>query len=318
LLIRTAHVIQNRQSNLAQACCGIRSIRRWAISGTPIQNKLTDFASIVKFLQVYPYSEDRVFEDDISRPWQNGDPQGFLRLKTLVRSITIGRNKSVVCLPPRIDEIRYLDFTQEEHQKYELAKIQTVAMLEEAISSTNQQKNTFNALERLNTLRLICSHGLLTRIRPSQNPEGNSIAPMMTWTERSAQECVPDASWTATASCSNCGTELLEDVLMGFYFPDTRTRGMQSSRALCEGCYSQRSASKSIRALRDQYTQFESLEDTMTSSSSSPTSITEFDQETTNIESMSTKVKALIADISVHCYDEKRFLVSKVSSLAAC
>jgi SWI/SNF-related matrix-associated actin-dependent regulator of chromatin subfamily A3 len=84
VLISKAHVIQNRQSDLAQSCCALCADKKWAITGTPIQNKLTDFLSIVKFLKVYLYSEDGVFEEDTSKPWQKGDPQGFLQLKTLV------------------------------------------------------------------------------------------------------------------------------------------------------------------------------------------------------------------------------------------
>src|SRR5438045_3650692 len=127
ILIYIAHLIQNRQSDLAQACCDLRTIRRWAITGTPIQNKLSDFTSIVKFLQVYPYSEEGQFNSDISRPWQKEDPQGFLRLKTLVRNITISQTKEVVCLPPHVDEIHHLDFLLDDHQIYESPKINTVA-----------------------------------------------------------------------------------------------------------------------------------------------------------------------------------------------
>jgi SWI/SNF-related matrix-associated actin-dependent regulator of chromatin subfamily A3 len=161
-----AHTLQNAASDLAQACCALRSSNRWAITGTPIQNKLTDFASLVKFLQVYPYSELEIFDKDISRPWRGGEQQGFLRLKALVRAITISRPKAIVNLPPRSDYIHHLDFSGEERVLYDDAKKQTVVLLQAAISSS-QGGRTFNALQRLNTLRLICSHGLLAQSNQS-------------------------------------------------------------------------------------------------------------------------------------------------------
>ncbi|KAH6689414.1 P-loop containing nucleoside triphosphate hydrolase protein [Leptodontidium sp. MPI-SDFR-AT-0119] len=115
---------KNPQSQLAQACCALRSTRRWAITGAPIQNKLADFASIVRFLRVHPYSDQKTFEEEIFGPWQNRhgtDTEVFLRLKTLVRAITISRTKAVVKLPTRVDEVHHLNFTPAEREKYEAA-----------------------------------------------------------------------------------------------------------------------------------------------------------------------------------------------------
>jgi SWI/SNF-related matrix-associated actin-dependent regulator of chromatin subfamily A3 len=134
-LIYLAHTIQNPKSYLAQSCYALRSSNRWAITGTPIQNKLTDFASLVTFLQVYPYSEQDSFDEDISRPWRRGDADGFLRLKTLVRAITISRTKRVVRLPPREDFIYHLDFALEELELYEDVKKQTIPLIRNALAS---------------------------------------------------------------------------------------------------------------------------------------------------------------------------------------
>jgi SNF2 family DNA or RNA helicase len=293
-------------------------MRRWAITGTPIQNKLTDFASIVKFLQVYPYSEDGVFEDDISRPWQKEDPQGFLRLKTLVRTIAISRTKAVVNLPPRMDEIHHLDFSSEERQKYDSARLQTVAILQAAISSANQRRNTFNALKRLNMLRLICSHGLLTRTNQIKDQVSIALGPLMIWNEIDAQESHADHPWNVATNCSNCGIDLLEDVLMDSQFPDAETRAMQSSCSLCKGCYSQVNTMDPSNVFTDFTDQCMQLPNFDISMSSFPSTLTEVDQETTNIESMSTKIKALVADLCRHCHNEKRFVYSKFPSLVPC
>lgn len=243
-----------------------------------------------------------MFEDDISRPWQKEDPQGFLRLKTLVRNITISRSKAVVSLPPRMDEIHHLDFSFEERQKYDFARLETVAMLQEAIASASQRRNTFNALKRLNMLRLICSHGLLTR--NSHTNEVNSFAPspIMIWNEAGVQESIDETPWTVATTCSNCGTDLLEDVLMGSQISDSGTRA-QSSRSLCEGCYLQINMVGPNHMINNGYMQSPHFD---TPIGSSPASFMEVDQDVTNIDAMSTKIKTLAADLSRHCCNEKR------------
>jgi SWI/SNF-related matrix-associated actin-dependent regulator of chromatin subfamily A3 len=163
IILDEAHTIQNPQNQLSQACCAVRSLRRWAITGTPIQNKLSDFASIIKFLSVYPYSEQSKFDEAISKPWHQGDRQGFLRLKTLVRAVTISRTKNVINLPSRVNEVHHLDFSPPERWKYDTARQETKSLIEEAVSLGAPKGTTVNALQRLNILRLICSHGLLAR-----------------------------------------------------------------------------------------------------------------------------------------------------------
>jgi SWI/SNF-related matrix-associated actin-dependent regulator of chromatin subfamily A3 len=306
MLIELAHIIQNHQSHLAQACCSLRSARRWAITGTPSQNKLSDFSSIVKFLQVYPYSESKVFEEEILKPWQNRlgiDTQRFLRLKTLVRAITIRRSKAVVHLPTRTDEVHHLDFAPMEREKYEAAKIHSRALLEDAISSGNESGKAFNALRLLNTLRLICSHGLLAQPSLEKNLShisgGSFDSPSLNFTN----EFLGGDLLSGRETCSSCGADILEDFLEGL--PSARVdeqREMASCKTLlCEMCNSQfgnrELASTALRpSISFGYT------------NSGPSTPGKNGNDGLRIEYMSTKIKALIADISNHCATEKRFV----------
>lgn len=304
LLTQTAHIIQNPQSQLARACCALRSSRRWAITGTPIQNKLADFASIVKFLQVHPYCVRNTFEEEIFKPWQNHrgtDAQGFLRLKTLVRAITISRTKTVVELPPRVDEIHRLNFTQPERQRYEAAKTQSRALLEDAISSGNQGYKTFNALRLLNILRLICNHGLLVQStlekKSPQTPQGS----LAVWS------LGPDSFYGnilgGAVSCSSCGANLLDDILEGSVSCgiENERQTALSEQMICEQCSSQADNDRIGRL----HWNNRDLPDSAGSSAPS-TPVVDSDVAFT-IESMSTKIKTLVADIYTHSATEKRF-----------
>jgi SNF2 family DNA or RNA helicase len=188
VVLDEAHTIQNSQNQLSQACYAVRSPRRWAITGTPIQNKLTDFASIVRFLKVHPYSEQDHFDQEISRPWHQGDRQGFLKLKTLVRAITISRTKNVVQLPSRLDEVHHLDFSPAERWMYTAATNETRSLIAQATAPYAAGCTKFNALQRLNALRLICCHGLLTRL--TQGQDRNATQSSQLGTQSSRYECI--------------------------------------------------------------------------------------------------------------------------------
>ncbi|KAH8590621.1 SNF2 family N-terminal domain-containing protein [Bisporella sp. PMI_857] len=309
VILDEAHTIQNPQSQLAQACFALRSMRRWAITGTPIQNKLTDFASLVRFLQVYPYSDQKTFEEEIVRPWQNHhntNAQGFLRLKSLVRAITIRRTKAVIQLPPRIDEVHHLNFAPAERDKYEAAKIQSRALLEEAISSGNQSSKTFNALWLLNNLRLICNHGLLAQssmekksAHMSQNSRGWCSG------EENSNPFFDDL-FGGAAACSFCGADLLEDFLEGSTSGNTDVQGQLApyGRMICERCSSQMSFNRTGQMPLGISESLDSSE------SSGPATPGEDDDGAPSIESMSTKIKALTADLSKHHATEKSVVFS--------
>ena len=293
-----AHIIQNPQSHLAQACCALRSDRRWAITGTPIQNKLADFASIVKFLQVYPYSDPKTFEEEILKPWQNRqsiDAQGFLRLKTLVRAITISRTKAVVNLPSRVDEIHHLDFSSAEREKYEAATIQSRVLLEEAISSGNQSGKTFNALWLLNILRLICNHGLLaqstieSKLPPTPRSQGGR-------SPRKVSDSFYGNVLAGSANCLNCGANLLDDLLEGSAKADfePQRQARPCDQLICERCRAQ---------TEDDRTGDLPIDSRENSGPTTPSADLDLAFTITN---MSTKIKALIADLDTHSITEKR------------
>ncbi|KAL5313425.1 hypothetical protein ACEPPN_019158 [Leptodophora sp. 'Broadleaf-Isolate-01'] len=145
IVLDEAHIIQNRSAAITKAACAIEAQHRWAVTGTPIQNRLTDLASLFEFLQIYPYSNPLVFDREILRSWQKNDKEGCLRVKMLVNFVTLYRTTAVITLPPRTDLVHYLDFNAAESQLYKSTKIRTEQVVRDAIS--NLRKGVYmNAL----------------------------------------------------------------------------------------------------------------------------------------------------------------------------
>ncbi|XP_060189935.1 DNA repair protein RAD16-like [Lycium barbarum] len=56
IILDEAHYVKDRRSNTTKATLSLESSFKWALSGTPIQNLVGDLYSLVRFLQIVPYS----------------------------------------------------------------------------------------------------------------------------------------------------------------------------------------------------------------------------------------------------------------------
>ena len=55
IILDEAHAIKDRSTNTAQACFSLSATFRWALSVTPLQNRVGELYSLVSFLRVDPY-----------------------------------------------------------------------------------------------------------------------------------------------------------------------------------------------------------------------------------------------------------------------
>lgn len=90
IVLDEAHIIRNHTTAAAIACCRLIGINRWALTGTPVQNKEMDLYSLVKFLKCTPFSNLQVF-----KKWLNLQTQGGRdRLSNLLKPLLLRRTKA--------------------------------------------------------------------------------------------------------------------------------------------------------------------------------------------------------------------------------
>ena len=163
-LIETAHFIRNANSRMARAVCALHSVARWAVTGTPIQNRLTDIAALLKFIRAHPYTDPKQFETDISRLWKSGeDEEAVKRLKHLSACLLLRRAKRTINLPSRRDMQCPVDFSREERAVYDNIRQQTITKIDEALRKGSESSRVgvyVNVLQQIESLRLICNLGL--------------------------------------------------------------------------------------------------------------------------------------------------------------
>ena len=162
IVLDEAHMIREQSTRQSKAICALTAQRRWAVTGTPVQNRLDDLGALMKFLRIKPFDEKGGFVQYIMSPFKNADPDILPKLRLLVDSITLRRLKDRIDLPPRHDHLVKLIFSEEERSLYELfAKDSSNKM--RVVAGERQKglggKSYVHVLQSILRLRLICAHG---------------------------------------------------------------------------------------------------------------------------------------------------------------
>jgi SNF2 family DNA or RNA helicase len=120
IVLDEAHMIRDHTTLQFKAMCRLQASRRWAVTGTPVQNRLDDLGALLSFLRLKPFDDRGKFLRYLVDPFKSCDPEIVPRLRVLVDSVTLRRLKDKIDLPPRVDHIVKLDFTPEERGIYDL------------------------------------------------------------------------------------------------------------------------------------------------------------------------------------------------------
>ena len=92
VVLDEAHNIKNPRSQQALAAASLTSTRRWALTGTPIQNRLSDLHSLLAFVRLAPLDDRAFWMRTVDKPITVGDPRGFHRLVTIMSAMVGWRN----------------------------------------------------------------------------------------------------------------------------------------------------------------------------------------------------------------------------------
>lgn len=168
-------MIKENSTIQAKAACDLSAERRIALTGTPLQNSLNDLFSLCRFLRLEPFTDRHIWTNYIGGPAKSGDKLAVSRLQLLTRHIALRRTKdsqttegkSILTLPPKKDQIVYLDLDQQERAFYASHhhRYKTDFLLH--AQSDTLLKNYASILQELLRLRQICCH--LALVRDSQD-----------------------------------------------------------------------------------------------------------------------------------------------------
>ena len=209
VVVDEAHCIRNSTTLSSRAITAIQAHRRWAVTGTPVQNHLGDFASLLRFLKAYPYDEREMFESDIIDCWNMGEgEEGMARLKKLAEAVMLRRSKTRIELPERRDTISWLSFRSEEADRYNRIETTVARSLEADVDAEQLPARCYtNALVSINMLRRFCDVGFHACPDLNQSEENNNAAQRSEWSAIVAQEAFDTLIAFGPVYCNRCGME---------------------------------------------------------------------------------------------------------------
>ena len=136
----------------------IKSKQRYALTGTPIENRLSELWSIFDYLMPgFLYGYD-VFRKEFETPIvKNKEKEVSDRLKKMVSPFILRRLKADVLkdLPDKMEEVRYAKLEQKQQQLYDAQVIHMKNMIQNQEAS-DFQKNKMQILAELTKIRQIC------------------------------------------------------------------------------------------------------------------------------------------------------------------
>ena len=157
-VIDEAQYIKNHTTAAAKAVKVIKSDHKFALTGTPIENSLSELWSIFDYLMpgfLYGYETfRREFETPVVK---NNDENAMKRLQRMVAPFILRRCKNDVLgdLPDKMEESRYVQLEEEQRKLYDAQVVHMQAML----SKQNKEefsRNKLKVLAELMKLRQIC------------------------------------------------------------------------------------------------------------------------------------------------------------------
>ena len=151
-----AQYIRNAGTKAAKAVKQVHATHRFALTGTPIQNRLSDLWSIFDFLMpgyLFSYTE---FRQSIEQKAVSGDETASATLGKLTAPFLLRRKKKDVLteLPDKVENIVFVDMLPEQRKLYD-AQEQALRLSLQGVSEAeylHQKIEYFSALMRLRQL----------------------------------------------------------------------------------------------------------------------------------------------------------------------
>jgi superfamily II DNA or RNA helicase len=119
-ILDEAQNIKNPMSATARAAKRLKAERRLALTGTPIENRLSEIWSIFDFVSPGLLGPLEKFEERYSRPIDAGDQKAAARLRATIHPFILRRTKGEVAkdLPEKIETDQFCELTGEQAALY--------------------------------------------------------------------------------------------------------------------------------------------------------------------------------------------------------
>ena len=161
LILDESQYIKNSESKTYKTITGIRSQHRIVLTGTPIENSLSDLWAQMNFLNRGLLGSKNYFKQEFLLPIERDkSTDASEKLQKLIQPFILRRTKEQVAkdLPSLTQETIVVEMTPEQSEFYETEKSAVRNVLLQNLQEDGLQKSTFFVLQALTRLRQIAIH----------------------------------------------------------------------------------------------------------------------------------------------------------------
>ena len=198
VVLDEAQAIKNPKSLTAQAAFKINADVRLTLTGTPIENRLTELWSQMHFLCPGLLGGHSSFTRQYEQPIMDGQADAAARLRNKIKPFILRRLKKEVALelPPRTNQILYCTLSEDERKTYDAIRVATQQDIVQKLESG--ELNVMNALEALLRLRQAsCHQGLIPTIEAETSSKVKALTEKLEEVTNSGHKALVFSQWTS-------------------------------------------------------------------------------------------------------------------------
>jgi len=161
VILDESQMIKNPSSKLYHAVTELRAEHRIVLTGTPIENSLTDLWSQVNFVNPGLLGTLGFFKKSFVQPIEKKkDEAREQKLKELISPFILRRTKQEVAteLPPVFEQVRYCNMSEGQRRVYEEEKSLARNSILENLEESGLEQSSMVVLQALTRLRQIANH----------------------------------------------------------------------------------------------------------------------------------------------------------------
>ncbi|MEX0981871.1 MAG: DEAD/DEAH box helicase [Bacteroidales bacterium] len=164
VILDESQTIKNPHSKLYRAMTELQASHKMVVTGTPIENSLTDLWSQINFVNEGLLGSLNFFKKQFVKTIEKKkNKEQEQRLKELINPFILRRTKEEVAkeLPPLYEQYRFCNMTDEQKRMYEEEKSTIRNSLLENLEEIGMERSAIMVLKGLTRLRQISNHPLM-------------------------------------------------------------------------------------------------------------------------------------------------------------
>jgi SNF2 family DNA or RNA helicase len=161
VILDESQYIKNPSSKSYKAIVQLKAKHRLVLTGTPIENSLSDLWSQMNFLNPGLLGSQKFFQKTFLYPIEkSADEKQQEQLQLLIKPFILRRKKDEVAkdLPPLTEQVHYCSMADEQKKQYETEKSAIRNAILENIEKEGLKKSAIIVLQGLTKLRQLANH----------------------------------------------------------------------------------------------------------------------------------------------------------------